>query len=126
MVKTVAKQCVKSHYDSELRAAVMHDILDMIPESGIKFFNPYDKLVPCCDIKRVEKITDAYLDQFLPFGADKRRLFPGWIKPADTDPPPLLVFKWCQGINKLTGICETSEGECSWRLSCRKSTRRSI
>jgi pre-mRNA-processing factor 8 len=31
----VTKQRVESHYDLELRAAVMHDILDMMPE-GIK------------------------------------------------------------------------------------------
>ncbi|KAI5985054.1 NUC071 domain-containing protein [Pisolithus albus] len=30
---TVTKQHVESHYDLELRAAVMHDILDMMPES---------------------------------------------------------------------------------------------
>lgn len=35
MAKTVTKQRVESHYDLELRAAVMHDILDMMPE-GIK------------------------------------------------------------------------------------------
>ena len=32
---TVTKQRVESHYDLELRAAVMHDILDMMPE-GVK------------------------------------------------------------------------------------------
>ena len=30
---TVTKQRVESHFDLELRAAVMHDILDMMPES---------------------------------------------------------------------------------------------
>ena len=54
-----------------------------------------------------------YLDQFLFFEADKRGLFPAWIKPADTEPPPLLVYKWCQGINNLTDIWETTEGECN-------------
>ncbi|KAK0464642.1 NUC071 domain-containing protein [Desarmillaria tabescens] len=82
-------------------------------ESGIEFFDTYDKLIPCYDIEPVEKITDAYLDQFLFFEADKRGLFPAWIKPADTEPPPLLVYKWCQGINNLTDIWETSEGECN-------------
>jgi pre-mRNA-processing factor 8 len=47
------------------------------------------------------QITDAYLDQYIWYEADKRRLFPPWIKPADTEPPPLLVYKWCQGINNL-------------------------
>ena len=40
-------------------------------------------------------------------------MFPAWIKPADTEPPPLLVYKWCQGVNNLTDIWETSEGECN-------------
>ena len=35
IAKTVTKQRVESHFDLELRAAVMHDILDMMPE-GIK------------------------------------------------------------------------------------------
>lgn len=35
VAKTVTKQRVDSHFDLELRAAVMHDILDMMPE-GIK------------------------------------------------------------------------------------------
>lgn len=35
VASTVTKQRVESHYDLELRAAVMHDILDMMPE-GIK------------------------------------------------------------------------------------------
>ena len=47
------------------------------------------------------------------FEADKRGLFPAWIKPADTEPPPLLVYKWCQGINNLTDIWETADGECN-------------
>ena len=33
--KSVTKQRVESHYDLELRASVMHDILDMMPE-GIR------------------------------------------------------------------------------------------
>jgi len=81
-------------------------------EAGIEFFDTYDKLIPCYDIEPVEKLTDAYLDQFLHFEADKRGLFPSWVKPADTEPPPLLVYKWCQGINNLTDVWETSEGEC--------------
>jgi hypothetical protein len=38
---------------------------------------------------------------FFRYEADKRRLFPPWIKPSDTEPPPLLAYKWCQGINNL-------------------------
>ena len=36
-------------------------------EAGVEFFDTYDKLIPCYDIEPVEKITDAYLDQFLFF-----------------------------------------------------------
>ena len=82
-------------------------------ESGIEFFDTYDKLIPCYDIEPVEKITDAYLDQFLFFEADKRGLFPVWIKPANTEPPPLLVYKWRQDINNMTEIWETGDGECN-------------
>ena len=33
IAKTVTKQRMELHYDLELRAALMHDILDMMPES---------------------------------------------------------------------------------------------
>ncbi len=56
-------------------------------------------------------ILSQYLDAFLWYEADKRHLFPAWIKPSDSEPPPLLVYKWCQGINNLTDIWETSSGE---------------
>ena len=72
-------------------------------EVGIEFMDLYSHLVPVHDIEPLEKITDAYLDQYLWYEADKRRLFPPWIKPADTEPPPLLVYKWCQGWLKGGG-----------------------
>ena len=66
-------------------------------EVGIEFMDLYSHLIPVYDVEPLEKITDAYLDQYLWYEADKRRLFPPWLKPADTEPPPLLVYKWCQG-----------------------------
>lgn len=63
----------------------------------------YSHLIPVYDVEPLEKITDAYLDQYLWYEADKRRLFPPWVKPADTEPPPLLVYKWCQGIDNDGG-----------------------
>ncbi|OBZ67128.1 hypothetical protein A0H81_12927 [Grifola frondosa] len=73
-------------------------------ESGLEFLDTYDRLISCYDIEPVEKITVP---------ADKRGLSPTWIKLADTEPPPLFVYKWCQGINNLTDIWETSEGGCN-------------
>ena len=74
-------------------------------EVGIEFMDLYSHLVPVYDVEPLEKITDAYLDQYLWYEADKRKLLPTWIKPADTEPPPLLVYKWCQGINNLQVMC---------------------
>ena len=50
--------------------------------------------------------------QYLWFEADKRHLFPNWVKPGDTEPPPLLVYKWCHGVNNLANVWETDNGEC--------------
>jgi len=80
-------------------------------EVSIEFMDMYSHLSPVYNIEPVEKITDAYLDQYLWYEADKRNLFPNWIKPADSEPPPLLVYKWCQGINNLENVWETDDGE---------------
>ena len=42
-----------------------------------------------------------------------RSLFPAWIKPSDSEVPPLLTYKWCQGINNLHRVWETEDGECN-------------
>jgi pre-mRNA-processing factor 8 len=39
-------------------------------------------------------------------------LFPNWVKPSDHEPPPWLVYKWCNGINNITDVWETADGEC--------------
>ncbi len=85
-------------------------------ETGIEFMDLYSHLVPVFEVEPLEKITDAYLDQYLWYESDKRRLFPAWIKPSDSEPPPLLVYKWCQGINNLSNIWDTAEGECNVML----------
>jgi len=81
-------------------------------EVSIEFMDLYSHLIPVFAIEPLEKITDAYLDQYLWYEADKRHLFPNWCKPADSEPPPLLVYKWCQGVNNLEQVWETEEGEC--------------
>ncbi|CAG8663527.1 28146_t:CDS:10 [Gigaspora margarita] len=80
-------------------------------EVGIEFMDLYSHLIPVFDVEPLEKITDAYLDQYLWYEGTKRNLFPAWVKPSDTEPPPLLVYKFCQGINNLTDVWETSQGE---------------
>lgn len=68
-------------------------------------------IIPVYEVEPLEKVTDCYLDQYLWYEADKRALFPNWVKPSDSEPPPLLVYKWCQGINNLQGVWETGKGE---------------
>ncbi|EFC49814.1 splicing factor Prp8 [Naegleria gruberi] len=81
-------------------------------EVSIEYMDLYSHLIPVYDVEPMEKITDAYLDQYLWYEADKRGLFPNWIKPSDSEPPPLLIYKWCQAINNLSDVWETSNGEC--------------
>ena len=88
-------------------------------EIRIEFSDYYSHLVPVYEVEPLEKITDAYLDQYLWYEASKRGLFPNWVKPADADPPPLLVYKWCNGINNLTHVWDTAAGECVVMMQAR-------
>lgn len=81
-------------------------------EVKINFMDLYSHVIPVYDINPLEKITDAYLDQYLWYESDKRGLFPNWVKPSDNEPPPLLVYKWCNGINNLEDVWDTANGEC--------------
>ncbi|KAJ5389924.1 uncharacterized protein N7496_000992 [Penicillium cataractarum] len=80
-------------------------------EVGIDMNDNYNNINPVYDIEPIEKITDAYLDQYLWYQAEQRHLFPAWIKPSDSEVPPLLTYKWTQGINNLSNVWETADGE---------------
>ena len=82
-------------------------------EVGIDMNDNYSSINPVYDIEPIEKITDAYLDQYLWYQADQRHLFPAWIKPSDAEVAPLLAYKWAQGINNLNNVWETADGECN-------------
>lgn len=82
-------------------------------EAGLDMMDHYSHITPVYDIDPLEKITDAYLDHYLWFEGDKRHIFPNWIKPSDSEVPPLLVYKWCQGINNLTEFWDVSDGQCN-------------
>ncbi|KAF2032859.1 PROCN-domain-containing protein [Setomelanomma holmii] len=82
-------------------------------EVGIDMNDNYSNINPVYDIEPMEKITDAYLDQYLWYQADQRHLFPAWIKPSDSEVPPLLTYKWAQGINNLDKVWESEDGECN-------------
>ena len=82
-------------------------------EAGIEFMDLYSHLVPVYEIEPIEKITDAFLDQYLWYEADKRNLFPCWVKPSDSEPTPLLTYKFCQGINNLHDIWDCSQDQCN-------------
>ncbi|RAH78686.1 PROCN-domain-containing protein [Aspergillus japonicus CBS 114.51] len=80
-------------------------------EVGIDMNDNYSHINPVYDVEPIEKITDAYLDQYLWYQAEQRHLFPAWIKPSDSEVPPLLTYKWAQGINNLSNVWETEDGE---------------
>ncbi|KAL0224761.1 hypothetical protein RCL1_002673 [Eukaryota sp. TZLM3-RCL] len=80
-------------------------------EVQLDFFDLYTEIYPVYEVEPLEKITDAYLDQYLWYEAEKRGLFPNWIKPSDSEPPALLAHKWAQSINSLTDIWSFEEGE---------------
>ncbi|KAF3904469.1 hypothetical protein AA313_de0200945 [Arthrobotrys entomopaga] len=90
-------------------------------EVGIDMNDNYSDINPVYDVEPIEKITDAYLDQYLWYQAEQRHLFPNWIKPSDSEVPPLLVYKWTQGINNLQDVWETKEGECNVLLETQLS-----
>ncbi|CCF58376.1 hypothetical protein KAFR_0E02230 [Kazachstania africana CBS 2517] len=71
----------------------------------------YQYISPVYTVDPLEKITDAYLDQYLWYEADQRKLFPNWIKPNDAEIPPLLVYKWAQGINNVSDVWDVSKGQ---------------
>jgi len=82
-------------------------------EVGIDMNDDYNSINPVYDVEPIEKITDAYLDQYLWYQADQRHLFPAWIKPSDSEVPPLLVYKWANGINNLQNVWNYEDGECN-------------
>ena len=82
-------------------------------EVNIDMNDNYSTINPVYDIEPIEKISDAYLDQYLWYQADQRHLFPAWIKPSDSEVPPLLTYKWAQGINNLDKVWVTEDGECN-------------
>jgi pre-mRNA-processing factor 8 len=131
---------IEQAYDNphEALSRIKRHMLTMrsFKEVGIEFMDLYSHLIPVYDIEPLEKVTDAYLDQYVWYEADKRRLFPSWVKPADTvgflgtyyhnlyinyfqEPAPLLVYKWCQGINNLQDVWDTNEGECNVLLEAK-------
>ncbi|KAG9091169.1 pre-mRNA-splicing factor 8 [Ceratobasidium sp. 370] len=91
-----ASQCeelalIEQAYDNHHKclSRIKHLLLTQraFKESGIEFFDTYDKLIPCYDIEPVEK--------------------------SQTLISAKSFYKWCQGINNLNEIWETSKGECN-------------
>lgn len=71
----------------------------------------YQTISPVHTVDPLEKITDAYVDHYLWYEADQRKLFPNWIKPSDSEIPSLLVYKWSQGINNVSEVWDVSKGQ---------------
>jgi U5 snRNP spliceosome subunit len=71
---------IEQAYDNphEALSRVKRHLLTMrsFKEVNIEFMDLYSHLIPVYEIEPLEKITDAYLDQYLWYEADKRKLFP--------------------------------------------------
>ncbi|KAL0246061.1 hypothetical protein GEMRC1_007277 [Eukaryota sp. GEM-RC1] len=80
-------------------------------EIQLEFFDLYTEVYPVYEIEPLEKITDAYLDQYLWYEAEKRGLFSNWVKPSDFEPGPILAHKWATSINSIEDIWETDDGQ---------------
>lgn len=108
---------IEQAYDNphEFLANIKKSILTQrsFKEVSVEMFDHYTHLTPVYSIAPFEKIVDAYLDQYLWYEADKRGLFPNWVKPNDSEVTPLLTYKFCQGINNLQDVWETENGECN-------------
>ena len=108
---------VEQAYDNphEALSRIKRHLLTMrtFKEVGIEFMDLYSHMIPVYTIEPLEKITDLYLDQYLWYEADKRHLFPNWVKPSDLEPPPMLVYKMCRTINNTQDIWETKDHGCA-------------
>ena len=81
----------------------------------------YQNIAPVYSVDPLEKITDAYLDQYLWYEADQRKLFPNWIKPSDSEIPPLLAYKWAQGVNNVSDVWDVKRGQSTVMLEANLS-----
>lgn len=80
-------------------------------EVEVEFMDNVSAMHPVYQVDSLERITDAYLDQYLWFEADRRSLFPNWVKPADAEIAPLMARRLCEGINNLDGVWDTANGQ---------------
>lgn len=88
-------------------------------EVSFQFIDLYTHVAPVYEVNALEKITDAYIDQYIWYECEKRGLFPNWVKPSDSEPAPLLLHKWCQGINNLSNVWEHEDGQCSVMMTAK-------
>ncbi len=60
-------------------------------ESGIEFFDTYDKLIPCYDIEPVEKITDAVSHVRVALVSSLISFVSIWINSCSSSKSPVIV-----------------------------------
>lgn len=78
----------------------------------VEYMDSFSHLYPLYTVVPPEKMVDSFLDQYLWYKAmSVQRLFPNWVKPSDVEPPPQLVYKWCEGINNSPDIWDVSHEE---------------
>ena len=63
-------------------------------EVGIEFMDLYTHVIPVHDIEPLEKVTDAYLDQYLWYEADKRRRYEAAERARQAYAPNAAAERW--------------------------------
>jgi hypothetical protein len=77
----------------------------------VEFMDGYALLAPVYSIDPAEKMTDAFLDSYLWYEGSRKGLFPNWVKPADTEPPPMLAYQFALAVSNSPHVWETAAGE---------------
>ncbi|EAN99773.1 PRP8 protein homologue, putative [Trypanosoma cruzi] len=78
----------------------------------VEYMDTFSTLYPIYNVVPSEKLVDSFLDQYLWYEAmDQQRLFPNWVKPSDMEPVPVLLYKWCQGINDSPSLWDVTRDE---------------
>lgn len=88
------------------RALMSQRVFKNIEVSLLDF---HSHVSPVYQVDMSEKIVDAYLDQYLWYEAERRQLFPEWLKPSDDEVTPIMVRKFCATLNESPHFWDTED-----------------
>eukprot|EP00477_Mikrocytos_mackini_P002140 GAHX01002346.1.p1 GENE.GAHX01002346.1~~GAHX01002346.1.p1 ORF type:complete len:2012 (-),score=317.38 GAHX01002346.1:41-6076(-) len=72
-------------------------------DAKVEYNDDFFCVYPVFSFPCKERLTDAFLNHYLFLEANKRNLFPKWIKPLDEEPLPISVYNFSRDICSLPG-----------------------